>query len=94
MILTVLKGAVFLCPEGSDSMDYDEWAEEYYETARLTEEKIKEYRKKRRETKSPSLRGFYSGKIQLYKEQYDDCIFAAESLKRRAIREKLRKGVR
>lgn len=73
-------------------MTYDEWAEEYYETARLTEEKIKEFRKKRRETKSPSLRGLYSGKIQLYKEQYDDCIYAAESLKRRAIREKMKRG--
>ncbi len=77
-------------------MTYDEWADEYYETARLTEEKIKEFRKKRRETKSPSLRSLYSysGKIQLYKEQYDDCIDAAEKLKRRAIREKMKKGVR
>ena len=73
-------------------MNYDEWAEEYYETARLTEEKIKEYRTKRRNTKSLSLRGLYSGKIQLYKEQYDDCIFAAESLKRRAAREKRLRG--
>ena len=84
----------FLCEMEETKMTYDEWAEEYYETARLTEEKIKEFKKKRRETKSPSLRGLYSGKIQLYKEQYNDCIFAAESLKRRAIREKLKKGVR
>lgn len=75
-------------------MTYDEWAEEYYETARLTEEKIKEFKRKRRETKSPSLRGLYSGKIQLYTEQYDDCIYAAESLKRWAIREKMKKGVK
>lgn len=73
-------------------MTYDEWADEYYETARLTEEKIKEFRKKRRETKSPSLRSLYSGKIQLYKEQYYDCIDAAEKLKRRAIREKMKRG--
>lgn len=65
-------------------MNYDEWAEEYYETARLTEEKIQEYRKKMKNYRNARLLYVYHKRLSILYEMYDDCMYTADVLRRKA----------
>ena len=72
--------------------EYDKWAEEYLRNADDTMELIQEYKEKRKNSKSDQMKLFYYQKIRILYDMYNDCIYVANTLKKKAARLKERGG--
>lgn len=72
--------------------EYEKWADEYLKNADDTMEIIRKYREKMRNTKSDKLRLYYDHKILTLYEMYNDCMYAAGELRKKASRLKQRGG--
>lgn len=73
--------------------EYDKWADEYLESARLTQEKINEYREKRKRVRNTTLIMHYTRKISILQDMYSDCMQSADELRRKAIHYRERQEV-
>lgn len=74
--------------------EYDKWADEYLESARLTQEKINEYQEKRKKVRrNTTLIMHYTRKIRILQDMYSDCMQSADELRRKAIHYRERQGV-
>lgn len=67
-------------------MTYDQWADEYLESAKATYEKIQEYEKKIKKCRSPTLLCEYNKKLDTLYDMYYDCLYSAKQLERHAER--------
>lgn len=67
-------------------MTYDEWADEYLTSAKVTKEKIREIKQKKKKCKNTQLLYFYAGKLRNLYEMYNDCMDTANELRRKANR--------
>ncbi len=65
-------------------MTYDEWADEYLKSAKATKEKIQEYRKKMKNCRNARLLYVYHKRLSILYEMYDDCMYTADVLRRKA----------
>ena len=65
-------------------MTYDEWADEYLKSAKSTELKIKECERKMKGCRNTRLLFVYSKKLDALCDMYDDCMYTAGVLRRRA----------
>ena len=65
-------------------MNYDEWADEYLQSAKMTEEKIKEYREKMRKCRNTALIYKYAKKLETFNDMYNDCMYTASQLRKKA----------
>lgn len=67
-------------------IDYDKWADEYLSNALATKRLIEDYKERRKTSKSKELRLYYDRKIITLYDMYDDCVYAARELRKRADR--------
>lgn len=65
-------------------MTYDEWADEYLKSAKSTELKIKECERKMKGCRNTRLLFVYRKKLDVLCDMYDDCMYTAGVLRRRA----------
>lgn len=66
--------------------DYNKWADEYLSNAYETKRLIDEYIEKKKRTKSKELLLFYDRKIISLYDMYNDCMYCANELRRKANR--------
>ena len=65
--------------------DYGAWADEYLHNAELTQQKIDEYKAKRKAARGSSfLLDYYNRKIEMLTDMYYDCMHCANKLRRKA----------
>ena len=65
--------------------DHGAWADEYLHNAELTQQKIDEYKAKRKAVRRSSvLLDYYNRKIEMLTDMYYDCMHCANKLRRKA----------